>query len=68
MPPRQPDYRHARPHGDFVINVPASRQKLVDAIRSAWPTAGELTGFPMSRVDELVAKRFGRDDWNYEFP
>ena len=25
MPPRQPDYRNARPHGDFVMNVPATR-------------------------------------------
>ena len=67
MPPRQPEYRNARPHGDFVMNVPATRQQLADAVSAAWPTASELTDVPMSRVDELVAERFGNDDWNYEF-
>jgi lipoate-protein ligase A len=67
MPPRQPDYRNARAHGDFVMNLPASRQQLVDAVDAAWPTAGEITEVPTSRVEELVATRFSRDDWNYEF-
>ncbi len=68
MPPRQPDYRNGRPHSEFVRNVPATRQQLAEAVRSAWPAASELTDFPMSRVDELVASRFGRHPWNYEFP
>lgn len=67
MPPRQPDYRDARPHQDFVMNLPASRQQLADAVGAAWPTESELTDFPMSRVDHLVAERFGSDRWNYEF-
>jgi lipoate-protein ligase A len=67
MPPRQPDYRNARPHREFVMNLPATRGQLEDAIRAAWPTDGALTDFPMSRVDKLVADRFGNNAWTYEF-
>jgi lipoate-protein ligase A len=67
MPPRQPDYRNARPHGDFVTNVPATRQQLVDAVIAAFPTASEPADIRLSRVEQLVAERFGNDRWNYEF-
>jgi lipoate---protein ligase len=66
-PPRQPDYRDARPHLDFVMNVPLSREQLIESLDAAWPTSSELTDFPISRVASLVANRFGRDDWNFEF-
>jgi lipoate-protein ligase A len=68
MPPRQPDYRRARPHRDFVMNVPATRQQLADAVVVAFPMASAPTNVPTSRVEELVAKRFGDDNWNYELP
>ncbi len=69
MPPRQPDYRNARSHGDFVMNVPATRKELADAVSAAWPMASELkqNDIPTSRVEQLVAERFGSDRWNYEF-
>jgi len=67
MPPRQPDYREARPHRDFVMNLPVSRATLEEAIRKAWPTDGGLRDFPMSRVEKLVAERFGNDAWTFEF-
>jgi lipoate---protein ligase len=68
MPPREPAYRKARTHGDFLINIPARRDQLIRAIDAAWPTNGELTDLPEQRVDQLVATRFGNIRWNYEFP
>jgi lipoate-protein ligase A len=67
MPPRQPDYRHARQHGDFVTNLPITRAALTQAVDAAWPTSGELNDWPKERVADLVAERFSRDDWNLEF-
>jgi lipoate-protein ligase A len=67
MPPRQPDYRDARPHGDFVMNVPATRQQLADAVIAAFPMASAPLGIPLSQVEQLVTERFGNDRWNYEF-
>jgi lipoate-protein ligase A len=67
-PPRQPEYRARRAHGEFVMNLPASRQDLVDALIAAWPTIGELKDIPLARVKELVASRFGQRAWNFELP
>ena len=67
MPPRQPEYRSARPHGDFVMNVPATREQLAGAVVAAFPVASAPSDVPMSRVERLVAERFGNDGWNYEF-
>jgi lipoate-protein ligase A len=67
VPPRQPEYRAARSHRDFVMNLPASQSALIRAIDDAWPTTGELKDWPVTHVAELVAERFSRDDWNLEF-
>jgi lipoate---protein ligase len=67
MPPRQPEYRGAREHVDFLMNAPLTRQQLAEALDVAWPTTSELTDVPMSRVEELVANRFGREDWNFDY-
>ncbi len=67
MPPRRPDYRGARQHLDFLTNLPLGREQLTAALDAAWPTIGEPMDVPMSRVEKLVATRFGCDDWNYEF-
>ncbi len=66
-PPRQPDYRNARPHRDFLMSVPATRQQLADAVIAAFPMTSAPPDIPMSRVEQLVAERFGNDRWNYEF-
>jgi lipoate---protein ligase len=65
--PRQPEYRASRQHDDFVTNLPHSRKQLIDAVSVAFPTDGELDDVPMKLVGELVATRFGREDWNHEF-
>jgi lipoate-protein ligase A len=67
-PPRQPDYRDKRTHGEFITNLPVSREALATALDAAWPTAGNLETWPESRVAALTAERFSRDSWNREFP
>jgi lipoate-protein ligase A len=67
MPPRQPNYRRARPHRDFVMNVPVTRQQLAGAVAAAFPMASAPTDVPKSWVDKIVAERFSNDNWNYEF-
>ena len=36
MPPRQPDYRHDRPHGLFVTNLPLAAATIRAAVSGAW--------------------------------
>ncbi|MEX2309479.1 MAG: hypothetical protein WD738_17900 [Pirellulales bacterium] len=67
MPPRVPDYRDGRTHLEFVANLPISRHALVAAVDQAWPTNQALREWPVARVEDLIAARFARDSWNYEF-
>jgi len=66
-PPRQPDYRNARPHGDFVMNLPITRQQLTGPVIAAFPMSVAPPDIPIARVEKLVTERFGNDRWNYEF-
>jgi lipoate-protein ligase A len=66
-PPRQPNYRRGRSHADFVTNLPLERAQLTRAVDSAFPGTELLSDWPRTQVIELVAKRFGRDDWNLVF-
>ncbi|HWE38466.1 MAG TPA: lipoate--protein ligase family protein [Isosphaeraceae bacterium] len=65
-PARQPSYRAGRPHDEFVTNLEMSGESLLNAVRSAWLPPGGEVGEPavsMSRIDELVASKFGDPAW-----
>jgi lipoate-protein ligase A len=63
-PPRQPEYRRARPHRDFVTNLPLERAALVAAMREAFAANEPAADWPCERVAQLVAARYGREEWN----
>jgi lipoate-protein ligase A len=67
MPPRQPQYRAARSHADFLMNLPLARDELIGAVDTAWPSAGSLAEWPRAKVAALAADRFSQRSWNYEF-
>jgi lipoate-protein ligase A len=64
MPPRQPDYRHQRAHGEFITNLPLSASALRNALQTAWSAKDVMVDWPRDRVRELVATRYGRAEWN----
>jgi lipoate-protein ligase A len=63
-PPRQPAYRHGRPHAAFVRNLPAEGAVLRAALRAAWDAQAPLDDWPRERVARLVAEKYSRDEWN----
>jgi lipoate-protein ligase A len=64
MPPRQPEYRAGRPHGQFVANLPVGADSLRVALASAFAADKLLDNWPLEQTASLVASRYGRDDWN----
>jgi lipoate-protein ligase A len=66
MPPRQPDYRHGRPHGAFVTNLPASRQAIREALIAGWQAEAATIDWPRERLRELVERRYANDEWNFQ--
>lgn len=64
MPPRQPEYRRGRTHGDFLRMLPATADALRGQLVSAFAAEQVVEEWPKERVAELVATRYSRDDWN----
>lgn len=63
-PPRQPEYRAARPHGAFVVNVPVARQALIDGLRTAFGAHEPFGPVPWELVRSLADEKFRRPEWN----
>lgn len=62
-PERAPPYRAGRSHADFLTNLPLGAAELRERVRAAWATSGEYPHPPLDRAGELVAEKYGRDDW-----
>jgi lipoate-protein ligase A len=64
QPPREPEYRHGRPHDAFVTNLPTDVASLRESLISAWQAREPLVDWPRAKVAELVAEKYSHDDWN----
>lgn len=67
LPPRQPDYRAHRTHADFVTNLHLPPQNIKDALCAAWQVESELSTYSQERIQNLVAEKYARDEWNLKF-
>ena len=66
-PPRQPAYRSARDHAEFVANLPLAKGELEAALLRAWPCDKDLQDWPQTLVQTLVRERYAFDDWNLNY-
>lgn len=62
-PPRMPDYRRDREHGAFVANLPLSAERLRELLANAWEARDVSTEWPRDLVAQLVAEKYGCDEW-----
>jgi lipoate-protein ligase A len=63
-PERQPAYRAGRDHAAFVTTLPAAVADVRERVAAAWGPSGAYPDPPLDRVRELVAEKYGRDEWN----
>jgi lipoate-protein ligase A len=63
-PPRQPDYRAGRPHGEFLVNLPIGPAPLRSAIAAAFGASDPRTAWPRDRTGQLAAAKYRREEWN----
>lgn len=64
MPPRMPEYRGGRRHGDFLINLPLDERTLRKVLRTAFAAESIRRRWPRQLVERLVAEKYGRREWN----
>jgi lipoate---protein ligase len=65
MPSKQPDYRNGRAHAAFLTNLDTTRERIQEALRSAWNVTSELTDPP--KFAALEKERYARAEWNGKF-
>jgi lipoate-protein ligase A len=66
MPPRQPEYRHGRPHRAFVANLPVGWAAIREVLIAAWQAEPVAADWPRDRTRELVERRYATDEWNLQ--
>jgi len=67
-PTREPEYRAARAHAEFVVNLPLARQALVNALVEGWQAHRPLAAWPKQRVEKLVNTKYNDDpQWVVNF-
>ena len=62
-PPREPDYRSLRSHGDVLANLELGRDPLERAVRAAFNATLVHDDWPRDRVARLVTERYGTSEW-----
>ncbi len=67
MPSKQPCYRENRAHGDFLTNLNIPATDVKNMLRKAWNAEEVLTEVPAEKIRELVASRYGTEEWNLRF-
>src|SRR5262245_6531046 len=66
MPPREPEYRRGRPHGEFVTNLGIPAQVLRRTLARGFAAREPLGDWPRERTVRLVAERYSQDAWNFQ--
>ena len=67
MPSRQPDYRHNRPHREFLTNVQTDSARLKLALRQRWGATESLRELPEQRIHDLVRDVYASQAWTLKF-
>lgn len=67
FPSKEPDYRQGRSHGEFLTNLPLSPLAVKLALQNEWQVATLMTEVLQPRIDQLVAERYSRQEWNFKW-
>ncbi|MDZ4783911.1 MAG: lipoate--protein ligase family protein [Planctomycetia bacterium] len=64
MPPRMPDYRAARSHGEFVANLPLKGAALRAALAVTWAADVTYPDPPLAVAKQLAQEKYATAAWN----
>ncbi|HVX62060.1 MAG TPA: lipoate--protein ligase family protein [Pirellulales bacterium] len=64
QPPRQPEYRAGRSHGEFVKNLPVTVSALRQALVETWNAREPFIDWPRELTERLVSEKYSQREWN----
>lgn len=64
LPARQPAYREARSHNDFIANLSLTSSAVKHALAEAWSAHERFGMWPEERTRRLVRERYSLVEWN----
>jgi lipoate-protein ligase A len=67
QPRKQPEYREAREHLDFVMNLPLDATELRQRIASAWETSCPESEWRPPPLDALLEEKYLNREWIERF-
>lgn len=68
QPPKQPEYRAARGHRDFLTNLNIAASEVKAALRGEWKPSEVLWNVPIQdRMSRLIKEKYSRKAWNRRF-
>jgi lipoate-protein ligase A len=67
MPSKQPQYRAARTHDEFITNIWASRDSIKAVLCKSWNAHAVLQNAPHQRIADLARDKYQSDGWNFKF-
>ncbi len=67
FPSRQPDYRHSRSHGDFLMNLNLPAATIKVAMQKFWQAEEPLHNPPLEKVSKLAREKYATREWNLKF-
>jgi lipoate-protein ligase A len=67
MPSKQPDYRQSRSHGEFLMNLNLSADKVKDALAKKWIANKKLKNLPLKEISKLAREKYATREWNFKF-
>jgi len=69
-PTKEPEYREARRHEDFLANIPVTCAELKEFITDAFPPCDGVwkpATDDLQKLEELVREKYSSDEWNLAF-
>lgn len=66
-PPREPDYRGRRSHGDFLANLGLGRERVEGLVRQAFGATAAFppAAIPWERAERLLRERYADAAWTH---
>ncbi len=67
LPPKQPDYRKNRKHGDFLTNLNILPDKIQKALAKTWQTSENYKFAFGEKIKALIESSYSKKEWNFKF-